>query len=407
MNKFKTMDANEAVANVAYKFSEVCGIYPITPASPMAEKVDLISNTVELNFFNNKTKVIEMQSEQGAVALVHGALNSGVLATTFTASQGLLLMIPSLYKMAGEMLPGVLHVAARSLSTHALSIFGDHQDVYAVRQTGVCMLASSNPTEAYHLSAVAHLSAISSSLPFVHFFDGFRTSHEINKIKLMDYNRVEKMIDKKALDNFRNRQMNNENPNTRGTAENEDIYFQHTESRNTDYLNVPDIVSDYMEKINKLEKTDYKPFNYYGSKKAKYVIVAMGSVCNTIKELLNYLNDQDLGLIEVHLYRPFSSTYLQKVLPKTVTNIAVLDRTKEPGSIGEPLYLDIVNALKDKEIKIIGGRYGLSSKNTTPRDIMAVYTNLKEKNKNNFTISINDDVTKLSLKVDNNFKIDT
>ena len=407
MNKFKTMDANEAVANVAYKFSEVCGIYPITPASPMAEKVDLISNTEELNFFNNKTKVIEMQSEQGAVALVHGALNSGVLATTFTASQGLLLMIPSLYKMAGEMLPGVLHVAARSLSTHALSIFGDHQDVYAVRQTGVCMLASSNPTEAYHLSAVAHLSAISSSLPFVHFFDGFRTSHEINKIKLMDYNRIEKMIDKKALDNFRNRQMNNENPNTRGTAENEDIYFQHTESRNTDYLNVPDIVSDYMEKINKLEKTDYKPFNYYGSKKAKYVIVAMGSVCNTIKELLNYLNDQDLGLIEVHLYRPFSSTYLQKVLPKTVTNIAVLDRTKEPGSIGEPLYLDIVNALKDKEIKIIGGRYGLSSKNTTPRDIMAVYTNLKEKNKNNFTISINDDVTKLSLKVDNNFKIDT
>ena len=195
----------------------------------------------------------------------------------------------------------------------------------------------------------------------------------------MDYNRIEKMIDKKALDNFRNRQMNNENPNTRGTAENEDIYFQHTESRNTDYLNVPDIVSDYMEKINKLEKTDYKPFNYYGSKKAKYVIVAMGSVCNTIKELLNYLNDQDLGLIEVHLYRPFSSTYLQKVLPKTVTNIAVLDRTKEPGSIGEPLYLDIVNALKDKEIKIIGGRYGLSSKNTTPRDIMAVYTNLKEK----------------------------
>ena len=260
MNKFKTMDANEAVANVAYKFSEVCGIYPITPASPMAEKVDLISNTEELNFFNNKTKVIEMQSEQGAVALVHGALNSGVLATTFTASQGLLLMIPSLYKMAGEMLPGVLHVAARSLSTHALSIFGDHQDVYAVRQTGVCMLASSNPTEAYHLSAVAHLSAISSSLPFVHFFDGFRTSHEINKIKLMDYNRIEKMIDKKALDNFRNRQMNNENPNTRGTAENEDIYFQHTESRNTDYLNVPDIVSDYMEKINKLEKTDYKPF---------------------------------------------------------------------------------------------------------------------------------------------------
>ena len=407
MNKYKTMDANEAVANVAYKFSELCGIYPITPASPMAEKVDLISNTDEVNFFNNKVKVVEMQSEAGAAALIHGALNSGVLATTFTASQGLLLMIPTLYKLAGEMLPGVLHVAARSLSTHALSIFGDHQDVYAIRQSGVCMLASSNPKEAYHMAAIAHLSAIKASLPFVHFFDGFRTSHEINKIKLLDYSKLEKLIDKKALDNFRNRQMNNINPNTRGTAENEDIYFQHTESRNTDYTNSIDVVAEYMEKFNSIEKTNYKPFNYYGSKKAKYVIVSMGSICNTIKELINYLKDDTLGLVEVHLYRPFSPKHLLEILPKTVTNIAVLDRTKEPGSNGEPLYLDIVNALKEKDIKVIGGRYGLSSKNTTSKDVLAVYTNLKGKNITNFTIGINDDVTKLSLKVDNNFIIDT
>ena len=407
MNKYKTMDANEAVANIAYKFSEFCGIYPITPASPMAEKVDLISTTNEVNFFNNKVKVVEMQSEAGAAALVHGALNSGILATTFTASQGLLLMIPSLYKIAGEMLPGVFHIAARSLSTHALSIFGDHQDIYAVRQTGVCMLASSNPNQAYHLAAISHLSAIKSSLPFVHFFDGFRTSHEISKIKLLDYSKIEKLIDKKALENFRNRQMSNINPNTRGTAENDDIYFQHTESRNEDYNNVVNIVEEYMDKFNKIENTNYKPFNYYGSKKAKYVIVAMGSVCNTTRELINYLNDSDLGLVEVHLYRPFSKEHLIKVLPKTVTNIAVLDRTKEPGSSGEPLYLDVVNALKGKNIDIIGGRYGLSSKNTTSKDILAIYTNLKTKNKNNFTISINDDVTRLSLPVDNNFKVQT
>jgi len=407
MSKYKTMDANEAVASIAYKFSELCGIYPITPASPMAEKVDLISTTDELNFFNNKVKVVEMQSEAGAAALVHGALNSGVLASTFTASQGLLLMIPTLYKLSGEMLPGVLHVAARSLSTHALSIFGDHQDIYAVRQTGVCMLASSSPQQAYHMAAVAHLSAIKGSLPFINFFDGFRTSHEINKIRLMDYNKLEKLIDKKALDNFRNRQMNNIIPNTRGTAENDDIYFQHTESRNTDYINVVDIVNEYMEKINKIENTNYKPFNYYGSKKAKYVIVAMGSICNTIRELINYLDDNTIGLVEVHLYRPFSSSHLLEVLPKTVTNVAVLDRTKEPGSNGEPLYLDVVNALKDKEIKVIGGRYGLSSKNTTSKDVLAVYDNLKEKNKNNFTIGITDDITKLSLKTDNNFKVET
>lgn len=407
MNKYKIMDANEAVADIAYHFSEMCGIYPITPASPIAEKVDLISTTEEVNYFGTKTKVIEMQSEAGAIALVHGALNSGVLSSTFTASQGLLLMIPTLYKLSGEMLPAVLHVAARSLSTHALSIFGDHQDIYATRQTGVCLLASSNPTQAYHLSAIAHLSAIKSSLPFIHFFDGFRTSHEINKIKLLDNTRLEKLIDKKALENFRNRQMNNLNPTTRGTAENEDIYFQHTESRNQDYTNAIAFVEEYMEKFNKIEKTDYKPFNYYGSKKAKYVIIAMGSVTNTIKELINYLKDSELGLIEVHLYRPFSKNHLLQELPKTVTNIAVLDRTKEPGSNGEPLYLDVVNALKETNIKIIGGRYGLSSKNTTSKDILAVYTNLKTKNKNPFTISIEDDVTKLSLKPDPKFHIQT
>ena len=407
MNKYRTMDANEAVANIAYKFSELCGIYPITPASPMAEKVDLISTTDEVNFWGNKVKVVEMQSEAGAAALVHGALNSGVLATTFTASQGLLLMIPTLYKLSGEMLPAVLHVAARSLSTHALSIFGDHQDIYATRQSGVCMLASSNPTQAYHMAAITHLSAIKASLPFIHFFDGFRTSHEINKIKLMDYSRIEKLIDKKALEDFRNRQMSNINPNTRGTAENEDIYFQHTESRNTDYINAIEIVKDYMDKFNQIEKTNYKPFNYYGSKKAKYVIVAMGSICNTIRELIDYLKDDSIGLIEVHLYRPFSPKYLLEVLPKTVTNIAVLDRTKEPGSNGEPLYLDIVNALKEKEIKIVGGRYGLSSKNVASKDILAVYENLRNKNKTNFTIGINDDVTRLSLKADENFKVET
>ena len=408
MTKYEVLDANEAVARVAYKFIELAGIYPITPASPMAEKIDLLSSSGEKNFFGNKVKVIEMQSEAGAVAAVHGALQSGVLASTFTASQGLLLMIPTLYKLAGEMLPAVIHVAARSLSTHSLSIFGDHQDIYSVRQTGVCMLASSSVEEAYHMAMIAHLSSVKASLPFVNFFDGFRTSHEINKVKQVDLSRLESLIDKKALRNFRERALNNENPNTRGTAENDDVYFQNTEVRNKYYDNAIDIVEDYMNKVNTITKKDYKPFNYYGSITANEVIVAMGSVCECIEETIDKLNTlgYNVGLIKVHLYRPFSINHLLKVLPKTVTKVAVLDRTKEAGSSGEPLYLDVLNALKDTNIKVIGGRYGLSSKNTTPSMIKAVYDNLKINMKNHFTIGITDDVTNLSLEVDSTFKLD-
>lgn len=408
MSKYKTMDANEAVARVAYKFTEVAGIYPITPASPMAEKIDVLSSNNEINFWGNKVKIVEMQSEAGAAAMVHGALQSGALSSTFTASQGLLLMIPTLYKLAGEMLPGVIHVAARSLSTHSLSIFGDHQDIYAVRQTGVCMLSSASPEEAYHMAMIAHLSSIKSSLPFINFFDGFRTSHEIDKIKEVDLAKIETLIDKNALKQFRDRAISNAHPNTRGTAENEDVYFQHAESRNKDYTNAIEIVEHYMNKINKITKKDYKPFNYYGSKNADKVIIAMGSVCECIEEVVDKLNTTgyNVGLVKVHLYRPFSINHLKEVLPKTVKQIAVLDRTKEPGSVGEPLYLDVVNALKDTNINIIGGRYGLSSKNTTPSMIKAVYDNLKEEKKNNFTIGIEDDVTNLNLKVDSNFHLD-
>lgn len=407
MAKYKTMDANEAVARVTYKFTELAGIYPITPASPMAEKIDVMSTNGEINFWGNKVKVVEMESEAGAIALVHGALQSGILSSTFTASQGLLLMIPTLYKLAGEMLPAVINVAARSLSTHSLSIFGDHQDVYATRQTGVCMLSSSSVEEAYHMAAIAHLSSIKSSLPFIHFFDGFRTSHEINKIKEIDLSKVEALIDKKALQKFRERAMNNTNPTTRGTAENDDIYFQNTEVRNQYYEDAIAIVEDYMNKINKITKENYKPFNYYGSEKAKEIIIAMGSVCQCIEETVDKLNDQGykVGLVKVHLYRPFSVEKLLEVIPKTVQKVAVLDRTKEAGSSGEPLYLDVVNALKDTNIKVIGGRYGLSSKNTTPPMIKAVYDNLKKEMKNNFTIGINDDVTNLSLDYDNSFKV--
>ena len=408
MIKYKTMDANEAVARVAYKFTELAGIYPITPASPMAEKIDVLSTNNEINFFGNKVKVVEMQSEKGAVALVHGSLQSGILSTTFTASQGLLLMIPTLYKLAGELLPGVIHVAARSLSTHSLSIFGDHQDIYAARQTGVCMLSSSSPEEAYHMAMVAHLSSIKSSLPFINFFDGFRTSHEIDKIKEVDLSKIEKLIDKRALEDFRNRALNNEHPNQRGTAENDDIYFQHTESRNKKYIETIDIVEKYMNKINTITKKDYKPFNYYGSDKATSIIIAMGSVCECIEETIDKLNNEeyDVGLVKVHLYRPFSIKHLLEVIPDTVKEVAVLDRTKEPGSSGEPLYLDVVNAFKDKNITVIGGRYGLSSKNTTPAMIKAVYDNLIGDKKNNFTVGINDDVTNLSLDYDSSFHLD-
>ena len=398
--KQMTIDGNEACSKTAYLFSEIAGIYPITPSSTMAEHIDEWSNQGKLNVFNDKVKVVEMQSEGGASGFIHGALQAGTLATTFTASQGLLLMIPNMYKMAGEMLPCVIHVAARTLSTHALSIFGDHQDIYACRQTGFCMLASSSVQDASYLSAIAHLSAIESSLPFMHFFDGFRTSHEINKINILEDQEYKKLINKEAVKKFRKRALNPLNPSTKGTAVNGDIYFQMTEARNKSYLNVPDIVNEYMEKINKLTDSNYKPFNYYGSKNAKNIIVAMGSVNETIKEVIEYLN-KDIGLIEVHLYRPFSQKYLLDVLPGTVKNIAVLDRTKEAGSIGEPLYLDILSALKDKNINIVGGRYGLASKDVTPGDIEAIYNMLENKPKNNFTIGIEDDVTNLSLKSTN------
>lgn len=396
--KQMTMDANEACSRVAYLFTEIAGIYPITPSSSMAEHIDEWSNK-KLNIFNDKVKVVEMQSEAGAAGFIHGALQSGTLATTFTASQGLLLMIPNMYKMAGEMLPAVIHVAARSLSTHSLSIFGDHQDIYAVRQTGFCMLASSSVEDASYMAAIAHLSAIKGSLPFLHFFDGFRTSHEIDKINILEDEKLKELVDIDALNNFRNRALNPLNPTIKGTNSNDDIYFQMTESRNKYYNEIPNIVETYMDKINALAGTDYKPFNYYGNPKAKNIIVAMGSVTETIKEVIDEL--KDVGLIEVHLYRPFSKEHLLKVLPNTVQNIAVLDRTKEAGGVGEPLYLDICASLKDKNINIVGGRYGLSSKNTTPKEIEAVYNMLNSELKNNFTIGILDDVTNLSLESTN------
>ena len=395
MKKIITVDGNEACSYTSYMFTEIAGIYPITPSSPMAEHLDEWSKD-RLNLFGEKVKVVEMQSEAGAAGFIHGSLRAGCLTTTFTASQGLLLMIPNMYKIAGEMLPGVMHVAARSLSTHALSIFGDHQDIYACRGTGFAMLASSSVQDAAYLSAVAHLSAIKGSLPFLHFFDGFRTSHEIQKIEVLQASDYVDLLDQEALQKFRDKALNPMKPATYGTAQNDDIYFQATEARNKYYDNLPDIVNDYMKRINDKAGTDYRPFNYYGDKSAKRVIVAMGSVCETIKETIDALNE-DIGLVEVHLYRPFSAKYLLDILPKTVECIAVLDRTKEAGSNGEPLYLDVVSSLTNCSIKVVGGRYGLSSKNTTPSQIRAVYEMLKHP-RHNFTIGIVDDVTNLSLE---------
>lgn len=406
MMKKRIMDGNEACSYVAYNFTEVAGIYPITPASPMAEFTDEWSNKGQKNFFGNPVKVVEMQSEAGAIGMVHGSLQSGCLTTTYTASQGLLLMIPNMYKIAGELLPGVIHVAARSIATHALSIFGDHQDVYATRMTGFAILAESSVQEVMDLTSVAHLAAIKGRVPFINFFDGFRTSHELQKVDVIDMTKVKKLIDKKSLEEFRNRALNPEKPVTRGTSQNDDIYFQATEVRNTYYNNLPDIVNKYMQDINKITGRNYAPFNYYGSENASRVIVAMGSSCETIRETIDYLNKngEEVGLIEVHLYRPFSAKYFLDVLPESVKSIAVLDRTKEPGSVGEPLYLDVVNVLNQvkSKIKVIGGRYGLSSKNTTPAMIKGVYDFLgKRDNFTGFTVGIDDDVTKLSIPVPN------
>ncbi len=377
----KIMDGNEACSYVSYNFTEVAGIYPITPASPMAELTDKWANEGKLNYFNQPVKVVEMESEAGAAGMVHGSLQAGCLTTTYTASQGLLLMIPNMYKIAGELLPCVINVAARSLATHALSIFGDHQDVYAARSTGFAILASSSVQEVMDLTGVAHLSAIKGRVPFMNFFDGFRTSHELQKIDVIDTNKLKKLVDKKALDAFRKRSLHPDNPVTRGTSENDDIYFQATEVRNKYYLELPDIVNEYMQEINKITGRNYAPFNYYGRRDATKVIVAMGSVCETIKEVVDYLNDngEKVGVVEVHLYRPFSREYFLKSIPKTVKMIAVLDRTKEAGSTGEPLFLDVDNIIKslDTDIKVVGGRYGLSSKNTNPAMIKAIYDNLR------------------------------
>ena len=402
----KIVDGNTAASEIAYLFSEVATIYPITPSSPMANNVDILSGGDNYNLFNDKVHVTEMESEAGAAGAMHGSLLAGSLSTTFTASQGLLLMIPNMYKMAGECLPGVIHCASRTVATHALSIFGDHSDIYATRQTGFCMLASTNVQDAYNLAAVTHLSAIEGSLPFIHFFDGFRTSHELNVIETIRNNDLIRLINKDALKKFKDRSLNLGVSKQFGMAENEDIYFQSVEARQELYDNIPDIVNKYMESINKLAKTNYKPFNYYGAKDATDVIVAMGSVNDTIKLVIDDCNkhhNKKYGLIEVHLYRPFSTKYLFNVLPKSVKRIAVLDRTKESGSIGEPLYLDVLSALKDEKIQIIGGRYGLSSKNTTPAQIKAVYDNLEGSMKNNFTIGITDDIKNTSLKVDESY----
>jgi len=404
MKTMKTMDGNMAAAYVAYAFTEVAAIYPITPSSPMGEYVDEWAAHGKKNMFGQIVSVSELQSEGGASGAVHGSLASGALTSTFTASQGLLLMVPNMYKISGELLPGVFHVSARTLATHALSIFGDHSDVMAVRQTGFGILASGSIQEIMDIGGVAHLAAIKSRVPFLHFFDGFRSSHEIQKIEVIDYKDLKKLIDEKALKEFRGRALSPEHPVTRGTAQNPDIFFQARESSNRFYQKVPEIVADYMKEISKLTGRDYRPFNYIGAKDAEYVIVAMGSVTETIDETVEYLNKlgEKVGAVKVHMYRPFSTELFLKSIPETVKKIAVLDRTKEPGATGEPLYLDIRDTFFEAEKRpvIVGGRYGLSSKDTTPNQIKAVYDNLKlSVPRNGFTIGINDDVTHTSLEI--------
>ena len=398
----KTMDGNEAAAYASYAFTEVAGIYPITPSSPMADYTDLWAAQGKKNLFGMPVKVVEMQSEGGAAGTVHGSLQVGALTTTYTASQGLLLKIPNMYKIAGQLLPGVIHVSARSLAAQALSIFGDHQDIYACRQTGFAMLASGSVQEVMDIAGVAHLAAIKGRVPFLHFFDGFRTSHEIQKVEVMDYAHFDRLLDREALQKFRDEALSPESPKTRGTAQNDDIYFQTRELSNRFYDAVPDIVANYLAEISKITGRDYKPFNYYGDPEATRVIVAMGSVTQTLEEVVDYLNakGEKVGIIKVHLYRPFSTKYLFDVMPKSVKKIAVLDRTKEPGSLGEPLYLDIKAAFysqKDAPV-IVGGRYGLSSKDVDPAQMLAVFENLNQNEpKDGFTVGIVDDVTFTSL----------
>lgn len=398
----KTMDGNTAAAHVAYAFTEVAGIYPITPSSPMAESTDEWAANGRKNIFGQTVSVVELQSEGGAAGTVHGSLQAGALTTTFTASQGLLLMIPNMYKIAGELLPCVFHVSARALTAAALNIFGDHSDVMSARNTGFAFLASGSVQETMDLAGVAHLSAIKGRLPFVHFFDGFRTSHEVQKVEVMDTEELAKHLDWDAVKAFKENALNPNHPVTRGTAQNPDIYFQTREASNKFYNALPAIVADYMKVVSDITGREYKPFNYVGAADAENVIIAMGSITETAEEALNYLNakGEKVGLVKVHLYRPFAPEYLLEVLPKTVKKIAVLDRTKEPGSIGEPLYLDIKSVFYGKADApiIVGGRYGLGSKDTTPTHVKAVYDNLKlDAPKDGFTIAINDDVTHTSL----------
>ena len=395
--KFETISGNEAAARTAYMLTEAAAIYPITPSSDMAEYCDQWSSKGKTNILGTVPSVIEMQSEAGAAGTLHGLLLGGTLGSTFTASQGLLLMIPNLYKIVGELLPAVVHVAARTVATHALSIFGDHSDVYACRGTGIAMLASNSVQENADLSLIAHLSAIEASYPFMHFFDGFRTSHEFNKIQVPETTVAEKLLNKKALAKFRDRAMNPDNPKMYGTAENSDTFFQHREAANP-YINaIPSIVEKYMQQFAKLTGRQYHLFDYVGAPDAEHIIVAMGSACETITETLPKLNGK-FGLIKIHLYRPFSAEHLLNVLPKTVKTITVLDRTKENGAVGDPLYLDVSAVVRNKTL--IAGRYGLSSKEFTPDMVAAIYTNATSKQpKDHFTIGINDDVTHTSLTV--------
>ena len=400
--KLKTMDGNTAAAHVSYAFTEVAGIYPITPSSPMADSVDQWAAAGRKNIFGDTVKVIEMQSEAGAAGTVHGSLAAGALTTTYTASQGLLLMIPNMYKIAGELLPCVFHVSARTVATHALNIFGDHSDVMACRQTGFAMLAETNPQEVMDLGAVAHLAAIKGRVPFVNFFDGFRTSHEIQKIQIWDYDDLAELVDMDAVEAFRKRALNPEHPVMRGSHENGDIFFQHREACNEYYDALPAIVEEYMGKVNAKLGTDYQLFNYYGAPDAERVIVAMGSICDVTEEVIDYLNahGEKVGLVKVRLYRPFCPDKLLAAIPATAKKIAVLDRTKEPGSQGDPLYLDVVTAFANagRQAVIVGGRYGLGSKDTPPRSVFAVYEELeKDAPKRQFTIGIVDDVTHTSL----------
>jgi pyruvate-ferredoxin/flavodoxin oxidoreductase len=403
--KMKTMDGNNAAAFASYAFTDVAAIYPITPSSTMAEVTDKWSAAGQKNIFGQPVKVVEMQSEAGAAGAVHGSLTAGALTTTYTASQGLLLMIPNMYKIAGEQLPCVFNVSARALASHALSIFGDHSDVMACRQTGFAMLASTNPQEAMDLGAVAHLTTIKGRVPFVHFFDGFRTSHEYQKVACWDYKDLAEMVDWDALNEWRHSSLNPEHPAQRGTAQNGDVFFQAREACNAAYDKIPALTQEYMDKVNEKLGTDYKLFNYYGAADAEQVIVAMGSVCDTIEETVDYLNanGQKVGLVKVRLYRPFCVEKLIEAIPTTVKKVVVLDRTKEPGALGEPLYLDVVAALQESEnfksVPVYAGRYGLGSKDTTPACIIAAFKNTEKKH---FTIGINDDVTNLSLALDEN-----